>query len=72
MALPKSLIYIEVLPGGPRLKYAQRGGGVFRNENTAKDRIADLKRSNKRFRVMRLPNIEWVELYTYEPDETER
>lgn len=35
MAKPKSLVYIEIVPGGKPLGYRVPGGGVFNSMKTA-------------------------------------
>jgi hypothetical protein len=46
IVLPKQLFRVTVK--GAQLRYAEKGGGTFASEKTARDRIADLRRKEAR------------------------
>jgi len=58
--LPKVLYRVTVK--GLQLRYAEKGGGTFATEKTARDRIADLRRKENRpkynFEKQNLPPAE--------------
>lgn len=61
MAKPKTLIYIEVVPGGNPLGFRQQGGGTFSTLKAAQYRIDNLTRSGVHFKVWET-DCDWSEV----------
>ena len=56
--LPQYLYYIKIIPGGPRLRYGEKGGGVYSREDYARDQLDRLRRQGVRCDLYESP-IDW-------------
>lgn len=62
MRAPRKIYWVDVVPGGPGLRYNQRGGGKFTTLHGAQGRARDLAWRGVKTKIYESEEITWVEV----------